>query len=328
MTSKNNIIYFNHSSPYNIQAQLETIVQWNINSYFKKLPDVHRIVTDFQPLALCLQETNLNHNKENPSLKNYKGYFKNRTNHARASGGVCIFASTSSEHESIPLNTPLESIAIKITSNSNQKISLCNIYAPDSTDLNLSDLENLIKQLPRPYMLLGDFNSRNTLWGSNFTDRRGKTIEKLLEDDSIVLLNDGNYTRHNVTHNSFSAIDLSITSSSLGGSIDWSVQTAYNSNDHWPITLRLLKSQPTEKSTPKWLLRNPDWSSFAYKVDNLLTTKQFETLLQPNPSVDIDNIVETFTSIINEAAEYTIGRSKPFFQKKKSPGGMKIVKLR
>ncbi|KAF0705964.1 putative RNA-directed DNA polymerase from transposon X-element, partial [Aphis craccivora] len=64
MTPKNNIIYFNHSSHYNNQAQLETIFQWNINSYFKKLVDVHRIVVDFQPLALCLQETNLNHNKK------------------------------------------------------------------------------------------------------------------------------------------------------------------------------------------------------------------------------------------------------------------------
>lgn len=66
MTSNNNIKYFNHSSPYNNQAQLETIVQWNINSYFKKLTDVHRIITDFQPTALCLQETNLNFNKKNP----------------------------------------------------------------------------------------------------------------------------------------------------------------------------------------------------------------------------------------------------------------------
>lgn len=125
--------------------------------------------------------------------------------------------------------------------------------------------------------------------------------------------------RHNVTYNSFSAIDLSIISSSLGGSIDWFVQTAYNSNDHWPITLRLLKSQPTEKSIPKWLLRNPDWPSFANKVDNLLTTNQFETLLQPNLSSDIDNIVEIFSNIIKEAAEYTIGKSKPFIQKKKVP---------
>ena len=321
MTLNNNIIYFNHTSQYNqaqFQLQSETIVQWNINSYFKKLPDIHRLIADFQPSAICLQETNLK-NKNNPTLKNYKGYFKNRSNYGRASGGVCIFASVSSEHENIPLNTTLEAIAIKITSNNSKKICICNLYAPDSTDLTLTDLENLIQQLPRPFILLGDFNSRNTLWGSVYTDRRGRTIEKLLENDSIILLNDGNYTRHNASHNNFSAIDLSIASASLGGSIDWSVQTSYSSNDHWPITLKLLNSQPIEKSTPKWLLRNPNWSAFSNTVDNLLSSKEFETLLQPNHSTDIDNIIETFSSIITEAAETTIGKSQPSFQKKKVP---------
>jgi len=59
-------------------------------------------------------------------------------------------------------------------------------------------------------------------------------------DDFIILLKDRNYTRHNATHSSLSAIDLSIASACLGGLIDWSVQTPYCSNDHWPITLYLL----------------------------------------------------------------------------------------
>ncbi|VVC27163.1 Endonuclease/exonuclease/phosphatase, partial [Cinara cedri] len=268
---------------------------------FQNLPDVHPLIAAFQPSALCLQETNLKNNKNIPNLKNYKGYFKNRQNQGRASGGVCIFASLMSEHENIPLNTILEAIAIKISSNNSQKICLCNLYAPDSANLTLTDLENLIKQLPHPFILLGDFNSRNTLWGFNYTDRRGRTIEKLLENDSIVLLNDG-------------------------GSIDWSVQTSYNSNDHWPITLKLLKSQPTEKPTPKWLLRNPNWSAFSNTIENLLTTKQFDILLQTNLPTDIDNIVETFSNIITQAAESTIGKSQPSFIKKKVPGGMKLMK--
>jgi hypothetical protein len=107
ITLNNNIIYINHSSPYNNQTQLETIVQWNINSYFKKLPDVHRIIADLQPSALYLQETNLNNNKNNPTLKNYKGYFKNHINYSRASGGVCIFVLSSLDHEIIPLNNSL-----------------------------------------------------------------------------------------------------------------------------------------------------------------------------------------------------------------------------
>lgn len=90
MTANNIIIYFNHASSLNNQAQLETIVQLNINSYFsyfKKLPDVHRIIADFQPLAFCLQETNLKNNTTIPTLKYYKGYFKNR-NQGRATNNV------------------------------------------------------------------------------------------------------------------------------------------------------------------------------------------------------------------------------------------------
>lgn len=147
----------------NKQTPLETIVQWNVNSYYKKLPDVHRIVSTFQPLDLCLQETNLKNENKGPSLKNYHGYFKNRNIQGRASGGVCIFVSSSIEHERIPLTITLEAIAITITTNNNIKTTIYNLYAPDSTDLTFLDFKNLISQLPHPLILLGDFNSRNIM---------------------------------------------------------------------------------------------------------------------------------------------------------------------
>jgi hypothetical protein len=44
---------------------------------------------------------------------------------------------------------------------------------------------------------MGDFNSRNTSWGCNITDFRGKTIEQIIENEqSIILLNNGDPTRH------------------------------------------------------------------------------------------------------------------------------------
>lgn len=137
----NNTQNQSHTLPIlNVQdklAPLETIVQWNINSYYKKLPEIHRIISELQPLALCLQETNLKNQHKEPNLKNYHGYFKNRDPLGRASGGVCIFVSSSTEHEQIPLTTPLEAIAISIITNYNTKLSICNLYALDSTELTL-----------------------------------------------------------------------------------------------------------------------------------------------------------------------------------------------
>lgn len=123
MTSNNNnkITNPNHTFAFNnsqqIKSHLEEIVQWNINRYLKKLPNVYPTIADFQPLALCLEESNLKNHKNNLTLKNYQGYFKNRIIQGRASGGLCMFASSASKIEIIPLNTPLEAIAIKITSN-------------------------------------------------------------------------------------------------------------------------------------------------------------------------------------------------------------------
>ena len=60
---------------------------------------------------------------------------------------------------------------------------------PDSTNLLLYDLNHIIHQLPKPFILLGDFNGRNTIWKSNHTDIRGKIMEKFLENDQLILLN-------------------------------------------------------------------------------------------------------------------------------------------
>jgi len=53
-------------------------------------------------------------------------------------------------------------------------------------------------------------------------------------------------------------------------------------------------------------------------VNNLLAAEQFETLLRLNLSINIDNMVETLSSIITESTECIIGKSQPYFQKKSS----------
>ena len=39
------------------------------------------------------------------------------------------------------------------------KSIICSLYLPPHCKFSKHDLENLINQLPRPYLLLGDFNS-------------------------------------------------------------------------------------------------------------------------------------------------------------------------
>ena len=76
----------------------------------------------------------------------------------------------------VQLNTPLQAMAVRVTLS--KAVTVCNIYIPPSVDVSLSDLEELIQQLPAPFVLVGDFNAHSPLWGDVKQDFRGQIVEK------------------------------------------------------------------------------------------------------------------------------------------------------
>ena len=60
-------------------------------------------------------------------------------------------------------------------------LPVCNVYLPPSLDVNFSDLEHLIEQLPAPLVLVGDFNAHSPLWGDVRHDSRGQMVKKKIK---------------------------------------------------------------------------------------------------------------------------------------------------
>ena len=78
---------------------------------------------------------------------------------------------------------------------------------PPSFSLNSQHLDSLLQQLPSPYIILGDFNGHNILWGNKNNDSRGKLIEKFLTKNDICIMNDKSYNYHSPSTKSFTSID-------------------------------------------------------------------------------------------------------------------------
>jgi exonuclease III len=135
------------------------ILQWNINGFYKKIDDLKRLIHKYSPLVICLQETNFPENYI-AELKGYFGYSKNRSISGRVSGGASIYANSSFPSVEIKITSNFEVTAI--TFHIKEKITICNIYLPNQHDFEIENLENIINQLPRLYILTGDFNSYNT----------------------------------------------------------------------------------------------------------------------------------------------------------------------
>ena len=68
-----------------------------------------------------------------------------------------------------------------------------NIHSP-SSNLVPQDLDDLVSQLPAPFILLGDFNGHSPLWGSRDLNDKGKKIENFINRHDLCLFNDKSHT--------------------------------------------------------------------------------------------------------------------------------------
>ncbi|GFW36300.1 probable RNA-directed DNA polymerase from transposon X-element [Trichonephila clavipes] len=154
--------------------------------------DVKDIIRQYHPVCVALQETFLK-SCHTTKIRRY-GCVRKDTEGPSVSGGVCIFTSLDVPSSALPLRTSLQAVAVRI--HSTNLITVCCLYLPPNTVIHQHDLNNLVDQLPTPFIILGDFNGHSTLWGSTKTNPRGRQIEQVLSDHCLCLLNHEEPTSH------------------------------------------------------------------------------------------------------------------------------------
>ncbi len=283
-----------------------TIISWNINSICSKFPFLQTLVHDYDPTAICLQETKLA-----PTSKiSFKGYTiirKDQQSPTIAKGGVAIAIKSSIEFEEISLNTDFQAVAIRVLLPTT--FTLCSLYLHKDKDVRSTDLHQLINLLPRPFLLTGDFNGHNRIWGSDSDSPRGIEIERFLNSSPTVLLNTGTATHFNCYTGTSSSIDLTISSDSIGHILHWSSSNTLYSSDHYPQIIQMQLNLPPPTFSPKWKLQSADWESFSNLLD-LTDAGKFN---------DVNDLNNFITSKIIQAAENSIPKTSIRPQRKAVP---------
>ena len=88
----------------------------------------------------------------------------------RAFGGLSVIVNNSIPQSQIPLNANLQAVSVKVTLH--RLIHFRSIYLPPGDRFNIADKEHLISQLPKPFIIMGDFNSHSSVWGCRDTTRK------------------------------------------------------------------------------------------------------------------------------------------------------------
>ncbi len=101
----------------------------------------------------------------------------------RASGGVSILINERSPHRVLSLNTNVQAVAVSVTMQ--KTVTLCSVYIPPSSNLQIAQLDDLVAQLPSPFILLGDFNGHSLQWGCKDSNDKGRLIEQFIANHDL-----------------------------------------------------------------------------------------------------------------------------------------------
>ena len=277
-------------------AMSNNILQWNCRSIKANFEELTLLINKQKPVAVCLQETFLK-DSDKFQLKYHSCYFKNFTDNDKASGGVAVIVNNSIPHHFVRLETTLQAIAVNISLN--KTITLCSVYLPPSSPIDMTKLDHLINQLPKPFILMGDFNSHHTLWGCTDINDKGRTIEGFISERDLVLLNDKTSTYLHPATGSYSSLDLTICSPGIYPDFNWKVFDDLHGSDHFPI--QVSEIGPSVQQRPqRWKLHKANWEQFQVHC---------EQSIHPNAFEDCENPAELFTSLLYSAAEKWIPRT-------------------
>ena len=286
----------------------DKIIQWNCRGLKINFIEITLLVQKFNPIAFCLQETHLKTaDKDKLSLKNYSLYSTFGKDDERAAGGSSIFIHNNIIHSPVTLDTDIQAVAVRVSLK--ETITLCSIYIPPNDHLTVHQLHHLVEQLPKPFIIMGDFNAHNPLWGSNKITPKGKTVEDFLSKEGLCYFNDGSNTYLHPGNGSYSAIDLTVTDPSLLPDFSWRVHGDVCGSDHFPIILEHLSSNSLER-VPRWKFDKADWLAF-------------EMFCEADISPDIldaaDDPILKFTETLLSAADRTIPKTSTNPKSKSKP---------
>ena len=183
-----------------------------------------------------------------------------------------------------------------------QPYTICNLYIAPQERILPIDFTELLRQLPPPCFLVGDFNARHPLWGDVTTNPHGHVVHRLLLDHDLCILNDGSATHFHRQTGTESCIDLTLVSSVAAPTWDWSVVPDLHGSDHYPILFRHSEPSPIS-GTPRFRFSSADWAEF-YS----LTTE-----LAVDLTADINAIVQQFQDQLFSAAVASIPQTSGNF---------------
>ncbi|GFO49476.1 RNA-directed DNA polymerase from mobile element jockey [Plakobranchus ocellatus] len=148
----------------------------------------------------------------------------------------------------IDLRTGLHAAAATISLE--KTLTACSLYLPPNSQVSKLSLAELFEQLPKPFLVLGDFNAHSPAWGDTRRDGRGRMLEEFTAENDLIILNSGEQT---FVHSA---------SPSIAAECSWAAHSDLCGSDHFPMFLTFTSNLSSNVNTTSFNFKKADWNRF------------------------------------------------------------------
>ena len=139
----------------------QKLIQWNCHGYETNYNKLLLFMTELTLLPYASKKS-FKKSSDKLNMKTFEQYDYIHDTGLRSSGGVSILMKNVPQSK-IKINTYLQSIAVSATLH--KTVFICSLYIPPHDPINKKELNNMIKQLPKPFILMVNFNSLKIIYG-------------------------------------------------------------------------------------------------------------------------------------------------------------------
>lgn len=305
------------------------LIHWNCNSIKgQKIEELKEFLMQAKPDIVSLNEIKCNKSNANAifsDITNYNVIFKARSN---AGGGVALLIKNSIifDEIQIDINNDIELIGANLTinrNNSKESLEIYSYYNPPNVNLNLEALNKILKDKTNT-IIMGDLNAKNTIFGSDKTNKNGEILEDFITNSSAQILNsDFQPTYHNFKGNQadyHSCLDYVIGSTYIATIVSKckTFNSCFLNSDHSPMeTVLGIDSERNKDTCPDtnklYNFDKANWSDFKIEIIDAIANISNEYL----NSLNKDQLNEIIIKTITTAMENNIPKIKTRINPKK-----------
>lgn len=281
-----------------MNTQLLKIAEWNANGMSLHAHEIKTFIIDNNIDVLLVAETHFT-NKNHLKIPKYNIYHTNHPDNTAHGGTAVIIRSSIKHYELVGYKKEyLQATSVALESITGTLI-LSAVYCPPKHNNKKEQYANYIRTLGNKFISGGDYNAKNTHWGSRLTNTKGRELMTTITDNNLNIKATGEPTYWPSDPAKIpDAIDFFIIKGINPNYLK--IESNYDlSSDHSPIILTLYAKVAEKHQGPYLCNQYTNWELFRQKLD-----ENIELNVALKTPQNIEDAIGNLTKEIQKAAWY------------------------